>query len=407
MWYDALIVGAGLYGCTYANRLASEGARVLVIDRRSHIAGNAYVEQRLDIPVHVYGAHIFHTADANVWEFVQRFSAFNRYTNSPIADYHGEIYNLPFNMNTFSRLWGVRTPEEAREKISAQIREAGITGEPRNLEEQALSMAGRDIYEKLIKGYTEKQWGRPCDQLPAFILRRVPFRFTYDNNYFSDPYQGIPVDGYTELARRMLEDPATAGRIDVRTGVAFADCVELSEEGLPVRSRAVGGFRLRSGDAAGRIVYTGRIDEFFGSRLGALEYRSLRFETEELPDIDDYQGNAVVNYTAAEVPYTRVIEHRHFVFGRPDGGAGGCGEISGGMLRGTVITREYPETWQEGAEPYYPVNDEANNRRYEEYAALAEELEDVSFGGRLGKYKYYNMDQVIAEALADAEHEDF
>ncbi len=405
MRYDALIVGAGFYGCTCAHQLAARGASVLVIDRRAHLAGNSATEERLGIAVHVYGPHIFHTADDRVWEFVRRFVTFNHYVNATIADYHGEIYNLPFNMNTFSRLWGVRTPEEARAKIAEQTAEAGISGEPRNLEEQALSMAGRDIYEKLIRGYTEKQWGRPCRELPAFIIKRLPFRFVYDNNYFNDPHQGIPIEGYTALAERLLDDASLAGTIEVRPATAYADFVSLGEDGLPARAgdSEDGDFLLRSGDAVSRIIYTGMIDEFFGRRLGALEYRSLRFETEELPEVDNYQGNAIVNYTAAEVPYTRVIEHKHFLFGRRDGGAGGQALTAEQAIRGTVITREYPQTWTVGEEPYYPINDEVNDGRYEEYRRLAMGIPGVVFGGRLGRYRYLNMDQVIGQALEDAE----
>ena len=406
MRYDVLIAGAGLYGATVAEVLASRGARVLVIDKRSHIAGNAYTGERLGIQIHEYGAHIFHTADESVWRYANRFTKFNHYVNSPIADYHGEIYNLPFNMNTFSRLWGIRTPEEARAKVAAQTAEAGITGEPANLEEQALSMAGRDIYEKLIKEYTEKQWGRPCTELPAFILKRVPLRFVYDNNYFNDPFQGIPTEGYTAMVARMLDDGALTGSLEVRLITDYFDLVERGEDGLPVRSAsddADSVFRLGGGETVSQIVYTGRIDEFFGVRCGTLEYRSLRFETEEYPDIDDRQGNAVVNYTSLDVPYTRSIEHRHFVFGRKDGGAGGSAAVPEQMLHGTVVTKEYPEDWTPGKEAYYPVNDAANNARYEEYRKLAESLPGVHFGGRLGKYRYYNMDQVIGEALKDTE----
>ena len=400
MRFDALIAGAGLYGCTCANVLASKGARVLVIDKRDHIAGNAYTEDRLGIPVHVYGAHIFHTANETVWKYVNRFASFNSYVNSPVADYHGEIYSLPFNMNTFSRLWGVRTPDEAGAKIAEQVAQANITGEPANLEEQALSMAGRDIYEKLIKEYTEKQWGRPCTELPAFILKRVPLRFIYDNNYFDDPWQGIPVRGYTDLARALLDAEGLSGEIEVRLSAEFADFVEMDESGLPVKQEN-GGFRLKSGDIASRIIYTGMIDEFFGRRLGTLEYRSLRFETDEYPDIDNYQGNAVVNYTTHDVAYTRSIEHKHFVFGRKDGGAGGRSADPSQMIRGTIVTREYPQEWTLEREAYYPVNDDKNNPLYNEYRALADKLPDVHFGGRLGTYRYYNMDQVISQALTD------
>ncbi len=402
MRYDALIVGAGLYGCTCANVLASKGAHVLVIDRRDHIAGNAYTEDRMGIPVHVYGAHIFHTGNEAVWKFVNRFSSFNHYVNSPVADYHGEIYNLPFNMNTFARLWGVRTPEEAKAKIVSQVEQAHITGEPANLEEQALSMAGRDIYEKLIKEYTEKQWGRPCTELPAFILKRVPLRFVYDNNYFDDPWQGIPVKGYTDLARALLDAKELAGDIEVRLSVEYREFIETDENGLP-RRQENGAFLLKGGDTASKMVYTGMIDEFFGRRLGTLEYRSLRFETDEYPDIDNYQGNAVVNYTTLDVPYTRSIEHKHFIFGRKDGGAGGQAADPSQMIHGTIVTREYPQDWTLDKEAYYPVNNDKNNALYNEYRALADKLSGVHFGGRLGTYRYYNMDQVISQALSDCE----
>ncbi|MCR4764199.1 MAG: UDP-galactopyranose mutase [Lachnospiraceae bacterium] len=400
MRYDALIVGAGLYGATCAHLLAARGAHVLVIDRRPHIAGNSYTEIKNGIHIHRYGAHIFHTANEEVWDFVRRFASFNRFTNSPVADYHGEIYPLPFNMGTFNRLWGVRTPEEAREKIAAQVAEAGIIGEPKNLEEQALSMAGRDIYEKLIRDYTEKQWGRPCSELPAFILKRVPFRFVYDNNYFNDPHQGIPVDGYTALVERMLTDEALSGSIGVMLSTDYAGFVSRGEDGLPVRDER-GDFVLSGGDTAASLIYTGMIDEFFGARLGALEYRSLRFETTEHPETDNLQGCAVVNYTSSEVPWTRCIEHKHFMFGRKDGGAGGTADEPEQRISGTVVTREYPLAWKPGEEPYYPINDEANNARYGSYRALAEGLPGILFGGRLGRYQYYNMDQVIAVAIKD------
>lgn len=404
MRFDALIVGAGLYGATCANLLASRGAHVLVIDRRDHIAGNAHTDIRHEIPVHVYGAHIFHTADVKVWEYVNRFASFNHYVNSPVADYHGEIYNLPFNMNTFARLWGIRTPDEARAVIAEQTAREKKDFAPRTVEEQALSIAGRDIYEKLIKGYTEKQWGRPCSELPAFILKRVPFRFVYDNNYFNDPYQGIPVKGYTDMTARMLSDGGLDGTIEVRLSTGYEDFVVRGEDALPLREsgdHAPGDFRLANGDTAARIIFTGMIDDFFGGRLGALTYRSLSFETEEMTGIDDYQGVAVVNYTAAEIPYTRSIEHRHFVFGRRDGGLGGSAQDPEQLLHGTIVTREYPKAWKPGEEPYYPVNDEDNNARYEAYRALADGIPGLTFGGRLGKYRYYNMDQVIAEAMKD------
>lgn len=356
--YDYLIVGAGLYGAVFAHEAAAHGKRCLVIDRREHIAGNIYTEEREGIQVHRYGAHIFHTNDREVWDYVNRFAEFNRYTNSPVANYKGEIYNLPFNMNTFNKMWGVVTPDEARAEIERQRENAGIT-EPKNLEEQAIRLVGTDIYEKLIKGYTGKQWGRPCTELPAFIIKRLPVRFTYDNNYFNALYQGVPIGGYTKLVAALLGDT------EVRLGV---DYLERREE-------------LNA--LAEKVVYTGAIDAYFGYRLGALEYRSVRFETEVL-DTDNYQGNAVVNYTDAETPYTRIIEHKHFEFGTQPK---------------TVISREYSTEWTPGVEPYYPVNDEKNGALYAAYHQLAEAEENVFFGGRLGEYRYYDMDAVIAAAL--------
>ena len=356
--HDYLIVGAGLYGAVMAHELTKEGKSCLVIDKREHIAGNVYCEEIEGIHVHRYGAHIFHTSDKKVWEYVNQFAEFNHYINSPVAVYKDELYNLPFNMNTFSKMWGIRTPREAKEMIEKQVAQSGVK-EPKNLEEQALSLGGRDIYEKLIKGYTEKQWGRDCKDLPAFIIRRLPFRFTYDNNYFNDRYQGIPIGGYTAMVEKMLEGS------EVRTGVDF--------------------FALRKAepDIAEKTIFTGMIDEYFDYCLGALEYRSVRFETEVL-DCDNYQGCAVVNYTDREIPYTRIIEHKHFEFG---------------TQKKTVISREYSSEWQRGMEPYYPVNDEKNTRLYEEYKKLAEKEENVIFGGRLGDYKYYDMDKVVACAL--------
>ena len=362
--YDYLIVGAGLFGAVFAHEARQAGKRCLVIDRRDHIAGNIYTEQVEGINVHRYGAHIFHTNSKEVWAYVNRFAEFNRYTNSPIANYHGEIYNMPFNMNTFNRMWGVVTPAEARAEIERQRAAAGIT-EPKNLEEQAISLVGTDIYEKLVKGYTAKQWGRPCDQLPAFIIRRLPVRFTYDNNYFNALYQGIPNGGYTAMVERMLEGT------EVRLGVDYLQ----EKESLDA--------------LADRVVYTGAIDAYFGYQLGALEYRSVRFETEVL-DIDNYQGNAVVNYTDAETPYTRIIEHKHFEFGTQPK---------------TVISREYSAEWKVGDEPYYPVNDQKNGALYAKYRALAEGEKHVLFGGRLGEYKYYDMDKVIESALAAVQKE--
>ncbi|OUP29847.1 MULTISPECIES: UDP-galactopyranose mutase [unclassified Faecalibacterium] len=356
--YDYLIVGAGLFGAVFAQEARRAGKRCLVIDRRSHIAGNIYTEQVEGINVHRYGAHIFHTNSKEVWDYVGRFATFNRYTNSPIANYHGEIYNMPFNMNTFNRMWGVVTPAEAKAEIERQRAAAGIT-EPKNLEEQAISLVGTDIYEKLVKGYTSKQWGRPCDQLPAFIIKRLPVRFTYDNNYFNALYQGIPNGGYTAMVEGMLEGT------EVRLGVDYLQ----EKESLDA--------------LADRVVYTGPIDAYFGYRLGALEYRSVRFETEVL-DTDNYQGNAVVNYTDAETPYTRIIEHKHFEFGTQPK---------------TVISREYSAEWKVGDEPYYPVNDDKNGALYAQYRALADGEKNVLFGGRLGEYRYYDMDKVIESAL--------
>ena len=356
--YDYLIVGAGLFGAVFAREAKKAGKKCLVIDRRDHIAGNIYTKEIERIQVHQYGAHIFHTSDKEVWNYVNQFAEFNRYTNSPIANYKGEIYNMPFNMNTFQKLWGVVTPKEAKEKIEAQKREYAVE-HPKNLEEQAINLVGPDVYTKLVKGYTEKQWGRRATELPAFIIKRLPVRFTYDNNYFNDTYQGIPIGGYTAIVEKMLEGA------EVRTGVDFFE------------------FRKENPDIAEKIIFTGMIDEYFGYRLGALEYRSVRFETEVL-DCENYQGNAVVNYTEREVPYTRIIEHKHFEFGRQEK---------------TVISREYSSEWSVGMEPYYPVNDEKNTALYQAYRELAEKEENVIFGGRLGDYKYYDMDKVVAAAL--------
>ena len=361
MKYDYLIVGAGLFGAVFARQAMDQGKSCLVIDRRSHTGGNIHCETVEDIRVHRYGAHIFHTSDEEVWQYVNRFVHFNHYINSPVAVYGDELYNMPFNMNTFSRMWNIRTPAEAKEIIRKQIEELNI-GEPKNLEEQALKLVGRDVYEKLVKGYTEKQWGRPCDQLPAFIIRRLPLRFVYDNNYFSDPHQGIPVEGYNALTDALLEGA------EVRLDTDYAE------------------FILENPDIAQKTVFTGMIDEFFDFCYGALEYRTVTFETEVL-DCDNYQGNAVVNYTSRDVPYTRIIEHKHFEFGTQPK---------------TVISREYPAAWQPGAEPYYPVNDEKNQALYQKYAALAASRPDVIFGGRLGGYKYYDMDKVIRAALDTA-----
>ena len=360
--YDYLIVGAGLYGAVFARELTQRGKSCLVIDRRNHIAGNIYTEKMAGINVHKYGAHIFHTSDREVWEYVNQFAEFNNYVNSPLAVYRDELYNLPFNMNTFSKMWGIRTPKEARQMIERQVAELGIT-EPQNLEEQALSLVGTDVYTKLIKGYTEKQWGRDCRELPAFIIRRLPCRFTYDNNYFNDRWQGIPIGGYTQMVEKMLEGA------DVLLQTDYFDLIREQPE------------------IAHTVVYTGCIDEFFGYRLGALKYRSVRFETEELPE-ENYQGNAVVNYTDREVPYTRVIEHKHFEFGKQPT---------------TVISREYSAEWKPGLEPYYPVNDAENSALYAQYQQLAAQQENVIFGGRLGQYRYYDMDKVIRAAMDELE----
>ena len=369
MKYDYLIVGAGLFGAIFAYEAKKAGKKVLVIDRRDHIGGNIYTKEVEGIQVHQYGAHIFHTSDKEVWDYIQQFAEFNRYTNSPVARYKDELYNLPFNMNTFSKMWGVRTPAEAKEIIQRQIREAGIT-EPKNLEEQAISLVGKDIYEKLVKGYTEKQWGRRATELPSFIIRRLPVRYVYDNNYFNDKYQGIPVGGYTKIIERMLEETEVRLMTDF-----FADREILAKE-------------------AENIVFTGMIDAYYDYCFGELEYRSLRFETEVL-DMENYQGNAVVNYTEYEVPYTRIIEHKHFEYGC-QGGYGGDGS---GVSDKTVITREYPAAWSRGEEPYYPMNDEKNNALYARYRELADQEEHVIFGGRLGMYRYYDMHQVVKEAL--------
>ena len=356
--YDYLIVGAGLFGSIFAYEAKKRGKNCLVIDKRPHIGGNIYTKEVEGINVHEYGAHIFHTSNHEVWKYIQQFATFNRYTNSPIARYKDEIYNMPFNMNTFNKLWGVITPEQAKKKIEQQIKESGIT-DPKNLEEQAISLVGRDIYEKLVKGYTQKQWGRRCDELPSFIIKRLPVRFTYDNNYFNDLYQGIPIGGYTQIIEKMLEG------IDIRLNCNyFSNRKELET-------------------IANKIVFTGMIDQYYDYCFGELEYRSLRFETEVL-EMENYQGNAVVNYNEYEIPYTRIIEHKHFEYGKQEK---------------TVITREYPATWKKGDEPYYPMNDEKNNYLYEKYKALADKENKVIFGGRLGMYKYYDMHHIISEAL--------
>ena len=361
--YDYLIVGAGLYGAVFAHEAKAAGKRVLVIDKRPNIGGNVYTEPVEGIQVHVYGAHIFHTSSKEVWDYVNRFSVFNRFTNSPVANYRGELYSLPFNMYTFNKMWGVVTPEEAAAKIAEQRKE--ITGEPKNLEEQAISLVGRDIFEKLVKGYTEKQWGRDCKELPAFIIRRLPVRLTFDNNYFNALYQGIPVGGYTTLVENMLDG------IEVRLNCDYLE----NREALDA--------------LAEKVLYTGPVDAFYGFRLGTLQYRSVRFET-ELLDMSNFQGNAAVNYTDRETPWTRIIEHKWFTFGKDE---------NGNDLPKTVISREYSAEWKPGDEPYYPVNDERNGALYRAYKDLADREEKVVFGGRLGEYKYYDMDQVIAAAL--------
>lgn len=376
MNYDYLVVGAGLFGAVFASEMRKSGKKCLVIDKRGHIAGNIFTEEIRGIHVHRYGAHIFHTSDRKIWSYVNELAEFNNYINSPLAVYKDELYNLPFNMNTFAKMWNVRTPKEAAERIRSQIADLKI-GEPANLEEQALSLVGTDIYEKLVKGYTEKQWGRDCRELPAFIIRRLPVRFTFDNNYFNDPYQGIPKGGYTGMVEKLLEG------IEVRLGTTFEDWFYKDDNNdMYVTKDGRHTFR--------KVLYTGMIDAFFGYCEGALEYRSLDFQTELLEGEENYQGNAVVNYTEREIPYTRIIEHKHFEFGhQPD----------------TVITREYPREWKRGDEPYYPVNDEKNAALYQKYLQLASAQKNVLFGGRLGQYKYYDMDKVIAAALEMAEQE--
>lgn len=361
--YDYVLVGSGLFNGVFAYLARQKGKKCLVVERRDHIGGNIYCENMEGIHVHKYGAHIFHTSNREVWNFVNSLVEFNRYTNSPVANYHGEMYNMPFNMNTFSKMWGISTPAQAKAKIEEQ--RAGITGEPKNLEEQAISLVGTDIYQKLVKGYTEKQWGRDCKDLPAFIIKRLPVRYTYDNNYFNDLYQGIPMGGYNVIIEKLFEG------CDIETGVDYLEKKEYY-------------------DSLGeKVVYTGTIDAYYGYQFGKLEYRSLKFETEVL-DEENHQGVAVVNYTDRETPYTRVIEHKHFEFGTQPK---------------TVITREYPVTWSEGMEPYYPVNDEKNQALYQKYAALAADEKNVIFGGRLGEYKYYDMDKVIESAFKTARAE--
>lgn len=375
MHYQYLVVGAGLYGAVFAHEMEKRGKDCLVIEKRDHIAGNIYTKEVNGIQVHEYGAHIFHTSDKEVWNYVNQFAEFNHYINCPVARYKDELYNLPFNMNTFAKMWNIKTPKEAREHIDAQIADLHIT-EPKNLEEQALSLVGRDIYEKLVKGYTEKQWGRDCKELPSFIIKRLPVRFVFDNNYFNDPYQGIPKGGYTQIVEKLLEG------IPVKLGTDYETFCQRSTDG---------GFISMDGeDTFEKVLYTGMIDQFYEYCYGELAYRSLRFETEYLEDEDNCQGNAVVNYTEREVPYTRIIEHKHFEFG---------------TQKGTVITREYPKEWSRGDEPYYPVNDQHNSELYEKYAQRAAQEKNVLFGGRLGQYKYYDMDKVVRAALTMVEEQ--
>ena len=375
MHYQYLVVGAGLYGAVFAHEMEKRGKDCLVIEKRDHIAGNIYTKEVNGIQVHEYGAHIFHTSDKEVWNYVNQFAEFNHYINCPVARYKDELYNLPFNMNTFAKMWNIKTPKEAREHIDAQIADLHIT-EPKNLEEQALSQVGRDIYEKLVKGYTEKQWGRDCKELPSFIIKRLPVRFVFDNNYFNDPYQGIPKGGYTQIVEKLLEG------IPVKLGTDYETFCQRSTDG--------GFISVDGEDTFEKVLYTGMIDQFYEYCYGELAYRSLRFETEYLKDEDNYQGNAVVNYTEREVPYTRIIEHKHFEFG---------------TQKGTVITREYPKEWSRGDEPYYPVNDKHNSELYEKYAQRAAQEKNVLFGGRLGQYKYYDMDKVVRAALAMVEEQ--
>ena len=366
--YDYLVVGSGLFGAIFAYEANKKGKKVLVIDKRTHIGGNIYTENKDGINVHKYGAHIFHTSNKEVWDYINQFAEFNRYTNSPVARYKNELYNMPFNMNTFNKLWGVVTPKEAQEKIEQEKKEAGIT-EPKNLEEQAISLVGKTIYEKLVKGYTENQWGQKATELPSFIIKRLPVRFIYDNNYFNNLYQGIPVGGYTKIIEKMLDG------IEIKLNCDFFEN------------------RKELESIAEKIIFTGQIDKYYNYQFGELEYRSLRFETEELEE-ENYQGNAVVNYTEYEIPYTRIIEHKHFEYGAS------LGKMpEGQVMKKTIITREYPDTWNKEKEPYYPINNEKNNKLYEKYKELADKDSKVIFGGRLGQYKYYDMDKVIQEAL--------
>lgn len=366
--FDYLVVGAGLFGSVFSHEMKRNGKSCIVIDKRNHVAGNIYTSLKRGIHIHEYGAHIFHTSNRETWNYMNRFAEFNHFVNSPMAVYKDEIYNLPFNMNTFSRLWGIKTPEEAKTIIRKQIEQLSL-GEPQNLEEQALSLAGCDVYEKLIKGYTEKQWGRECKELPAFIIKRIPLRFTYDNNYFTDRYQGIPVGGYTAIVEKMLAGTEVRLNTDYRSFDRYQK--EAADRGEDYISYD-------------KVLYTGMVDEYFDFSLGNLEYRSLRFEKEDMPDTENYQGNAVVNYTEREIPYTRIIEHKHFEFGNGEG---------------TVITKEYPVEWKPGDEPYYPVNDQRNNELFVKYQKMAEKEKNVLFGGRLGQYRYYDMDKVVEAAL--------
>lgn len=374
MQYDYLIVGAGLFGSVFAHEMTKRGKKCKVIDKRNHVAGNIYTEEMIDVQVHKYGAHIFHTSDREVWEYMEQFCEFNHYVNSPIANYKGELYNLPFNMNTFYQMWKVKTPQEAKDIIAGQIKAAGIT-EPANLEEQAISLVGTDVYQKLIKGYTEKQWGRDCKDLPAFIIKRLPLRFVFDNNYFNDTFQGIPKEGYTHIVNQMLEGSDIELSVDYKDFVAKYELKKGDKEALVSEDGSLS-FK--------QVLYTGMVDEYFDYKLGALEYRNLRFEIEQMPECENYQGNAVMNFTEREVPYTRVIEHKHFVFGKQ---------------KGTVISREYSAEWKRGEIPYYPVNNEKNDSLFSQYQKLAEQEAGVIFGGRLGHYKYYDMDKVVRAAL--------
>lgn len=369
MKYDYLVVGAGLFGAVFAHEMKKEGKKVLVIEKRNHLAGNIYTEDKDGIAVHKYGAHIFHTSNKAIWDYINQFVDFNQYINSPVARYKDELYNLPFNMNTFSKMWNIKTPQEAEDIIKRQVKDLNIT-EPKNLEEQALSLIGTDIYEKLIKGYTQKQWGRDCKELPSFIIKRLPVRYTYDNNYFNDRYQGIPIGGYTQIVEKLLEG------IEV---MLETDFFEISKE-----------WATDNKITYDTVLFTGMIDEYFDYKLGKLEYRSLEFEEIDMPECDNYQGNSVVNYTEYEIPYTRIIEHKHFEYKQ---------------VKGTVITKEYPKEWNENEEPYYPINDDRNDSLYQEYKALAEKEAKVIFGGRLGQYKYYDMDKVIESALSMVEIE--